>query len=74
MDGGWHLAPRGQWGQSSDGTTARGHGEHPAPGPALYWAEWGATGVARGPPAGQRGQCHPQLTLKAPLKVVWGGV
>lgn len=26
----------------------------------LNWADWEATGGARGPPAGQRGQCHPR--------------
>lgn len=32
-----------------------------------YWAEWEATGGARGPPAGQKGQRHPQLALKKTL-------
>lgn len=74
LDGGWHLASRGQWGQSSDGATSQGTGKEPSTGASstLYWAEWEATGVARGPPAGERGQCHPRLALKAPLKV-WGG-
>lgn len=58
------MSPRGQRGQSSH-VPQPGTGRAPSSGPSSipYWAEWEGTGVARGPPAGQRGQCHPPLVL-----------
>jgi len=75
--GGDTLVPRGQ---SRDGAASRGRGGNPAPGATstLYWVEWEVTGVARGPPAGQRGQCQPGLaptpSQKGEGDTAWWGV